>query len=196
MAPTCRRPRPRTFQADPGRQRRPTGGEPSPDLQLQRIYGDRIRETPRPFREAATSSILAEAGDGGTTDKIGADLDLFHFPTGDRRGAPGVPPEGRADPPADGGLLPQMHRRTATSRFGRPTSRSRRSMRSQATWLVHGGHVPPMEMEGATYYPKPMNCPMHILIYKDRQRSYRELPLRLSSSAPSTASSAPECCTA
>jgi len=38
---------------------------------------------------------------------------------------------------------------------------------------------PPMEMEGATYYPKPMNCPMHILIYKSRQRSYRELPLRL-----------------
>jgi threonyl-tRNA synthetase len=36
-----------------------------------------------------------------------------------------------------------------------------------------------MEMEGATYYPKPMNCPMHILIYKARQRSYRELPLRL-----------------
>jgi threonyl-tRNA synthetase len=34
-------------------------------------------------------------------------------------------------------------------------------------------------MEGATYYPKPMNCPMHILIYKSRQRSYRELPLRL-----------------
>ena len=40
------------------------------------------------------------------------------------------------------------------------------------------GMYPPMEMEGATYYPKPMNCPMHILIYKDRRRSYRELPLR------------------
>jgi threonyl-tRNA synthetase len=36
-----------------------------------------------------------------------------------------------------------------------------------------------MEMEGATYYPKPMNCPMHILIYKARQHSYRELPIRL-----------------
>ena len=38
---------------------------------------------------------------------------------------------------------------------------------------------PPMEMEGARYYPKPMNCPMHILVYKSRQRSYKELPLRL-----------------
>jgi threonyl-tRNA synthetase len=36
-----------------------------------------------------------------------------------------------------------------------------------------------MEMEGATYYPKPMNCPMHILVYQSRSRSYRELPMRL-----------------
>ena len=38
---------------------------------------------------------------------------------------------------------------------------------------------PPMEMEGAKYYPKPMNCPMHCLIFRSRTRSYRELPLRL-----------------
>jgi len=38
---------------------------------------------------------------------------------------------------------------------------------------------PPMEMDNGTYYMKPMNCPMHCLIFKSRQRSYRELPLRL-----------------
>ena len=38
---------------------------------------------------------------------------------------------------------------------------------------------PPMEMDGATYYPKPMNCPFHLTIFKSSQRSYRELPLRL-----------------
>jgi threonyl-tRNA synthetase len=38
---------------------------------------------------------------------------------------------------------------------------------------------PPMEMEGANYYLKAMNCPMHNLIYRSRGRSYRELPLRL-----------------
>ena len=37
---------------------------------------------------------------------------------------------------------------------------------------------PPMEMDGATYYPKPMNCPFHVMIYKSSQRSYRDLPLR------------------
>jgi len=41
------------------------------------------------------------------------------------------------------------------------------------------GMYPPMEMDNGSYYPKPMNCPMHCLIYRSRQRSYRELPLRL-----------------
>jgi len=36
-----------------------------------------------------------------------------------------------------------------------------------------------MEFEGANYYLKAMNCPMHNLIYRSRGRSYRELPLRL-----------------
>jgi threonyl-tRNA synthetase len=39
---------------------------------------------------------------------------------------------------------------------------------------------PPMELdEGTAYYLKPMNCPMHNLIFGARGRSYRELPLRL-----------------
>ncbi len=41
------------------------------------------------------------------------------------------------------------------------------------------GMYPPMEMDNGVYYPKPMNCPMHCLIYRSRLRSYRELPLRL-----------------
>lgn len=36
----------------------------------------------------------------------------------------------------------------------------------------------PMDIEGHDYYIKPMNCPFHIMIYKTRRRSYRELPLR------------------
>ena len=38
------------------------------------------------------------------------------------------------------------------------------------------GHV---TKQGVDYYLKPMNCPMHILIYKERGRSYRDLPMRL-----------------
>ena len=40
------------------------------------------------------------------------------------------------------------------------------------------GMYAPMDVDGQDYYIKPMNCPFHILIYKSRMRSYRELPLR------------------
>ena len=46
------------------------------------------------------------------------------------------------------------------------------------SWYAEGMY-PPMEMDNGTYYMKPMNCPMHCLIYRSRPRSYRELPLRL-----------------
>ena len=58
---------------------------------------------------------------------------------------------------------------------------------TRATLFETSGHLawykdgmyPPMEMDNGTYYMKPMNCPMHCLIFRSRQRSYRELPLRL-----------------
>jgi threonyl-tRNA synthetase len=40
------------------------------------------------------------------------------------------------------------------------------------------GMYSPMDIDGQNYYMKPMNCPFHILIYKSRMRSYRDLPLR------------------
>ena len=59
---------------------------------------------------------------------------------------------------------------------------------SKADLFEISGHVdwfadamfPPMELdEGHRYFVKPMNCPFHILVYRSRQRSYRELPMRL-----------------
>ena len=41
------------------------------------------------------------------------------------------------------------------------------------------GMYPPMEMDNGEYYMKPMNCPMHCLIFRGGTRSYRDLPLRL-----------------
>jgi threonyl-tRNA synthetase len=37
---------------------------------------------------------------------------------------------------------------------------------------------PPMEVDGASYYPKPMNCPFHVTVFQSSQRSYRDLPKR------------------
>ncbi len=40
------------------------------------------------------------------------------------------------------------------------------------------GMYAPMDIDGQEYYIKPMNCPFHIMIYKSKTRSYRDLPLR------------------
>src|ERR1700721_85876 len=49
----------------------------------------------------------------------------------------------------------------------------------------------PIEVEKDDYQLKPMNCPGHILIYKSRMRSYRDLPVRLAGLGPVFRSSAP-----
>jgi len=58
-------------------------------------------------------------------------------------------------------------------------------MASLELWKTSGhfdfyadGMFDQMEVEGANYQLKPMNCPFHVLVYKDELRSYRELPLR------------------
>ena len=58
---------------------------------------------------------------------------------------------------------------------------------ARATLWERSGHLDfyaesmysPMDIDGSDFYLKPMNCPFHILIYKDALRSYRELPMRL-----------------
>ena len=68
----------------------------------------------------------------------------------------------------------------ATSSCSRRTSPTASCSRQSGhlDWYADGMY-PPMEMDNGTYYMKPMNCPMHCLIFRSRQRSYRELPLRL-----------------
>ena len=41
------------------------------------------------------------------------------------------------------------------------------------------GMYPPMEMDDGTYYLKAMNCPMHHLVFNNKKRSYRDLPIRI-----------------
>jgi threonyl-tRNA synthetase len=144
--------------------------------QLQRIYGTAWES------KAALADYLKRVEEAEKRDhrRLGVDLDLFHFP------------------PEIGGGLPVFHPKGGLIRkLMEDYSRAEHEKAGyQFVWTPHlakstlfetSGHLawyaesmyPPMEMEGATYYPKPMNCPMHILIYKSRQRSYRELPLRL-----------------
>jgi threonyl-tRNA synthetase len=150
------------------------GDERNP--QLQRIYGTAWES------KAALKEYLVRLEEAERRDhrRLGAELDLFHFP------------------PEIGSGLPVFHPKGALIRYLMEEFSRQSHLRAgyQFAWTPHvakstlfeiSGHLgwykdgmfPAMELEGATYYMKPMNCPMHILIYKSQARSYRDLPLRL-----------------
>ncbi len=144
--------------------------------QLQRVYGTAWES------KAALDAHMRMLQEAAKRDhrKLGVELDLFHFP------------------PEIGSGLPVFHPKGALIRYLMEEYARKAHLRAgyEFAWTPHvaksslfaiSGHLewykdgmfPPMELEGSTYYMKPMNCPMHILIYQSRARSYRELPLRL-----------------
>ncbi|MHB8189447.1 MAG: threonine--tRNA ligase [Ferrimicrobium sp.] len=145
------------------------------NAQLQRIYGLAF-DTREHLARYQEQLLEAERRDHR---RLGAELDLFHFP------------------PEIGGGLPVFHPRGAHIRYRMEEFSREEHLRAgyELVWTPHiakstlyetSGHLewykdgmyPPMEMDGGTYYPKPMNCPMHILVYTAQPRSYRDLPLR------------------
>ena len=150
------------------------GSEKNP--QLQRIYG-----TAWASREAQDDylKMLAEA-ERRDHRKLGAELDLFSFPTEIGSGLPVFHPKGGIIRRVMEDYSRRRHEEAGYEFVNTPhiTKSTLFETSGHLDWYADGMY-PPMEMEGATYYPKPMNCPMHILIYASRGRSYRELPLRL-----------------
>jgi len=150
------------------------GSEKNP--QLQRIYGtawesrDKQDEYVKQLEEAEKRDHR----------KLGAELDLFSFPTEIGSGLPVFHPKGGTIRRVMEDYSRRRHEEAGYEFVTTPHV-------SKADLFVTSGHLewysdgmfPPMELDGATYYAKPMNCPMHILIYASRGRSYRELPLRL-----------------
>jgi threonyl-tRNA synthetase len=150
------------------------GSEKNP--QLQRIYG-----TAWPSREAQDEYLkLLEEAEKRDHRKIGAELDLFSFPAEIGSGLPVFHPKGGIVRKALEDYSRQRHEQAGYEFVYTPhiTKSQLFETSGHLQWYAEGMY-PPMEMEGAKYYPKPMNCPMHILIYAARGRSYRELPLRL-----------------
>ncbi|HET9899206.1 MAG TPA: threonine--tRNA ligase [Streptosporangiaceae bacterium] len=150
------------------------GSEKNP--QLQRIYG-----TAWPSREAQDDylKMLAEA-ERRDHRKLGAELDLFSFPPEIGSGLPVFHPKGGTIRRVLEDYSRRRHEEAGYEFVTTPhiTKSALFETSGHLDWYADGMY-PPMEMEGAKYYPKPMNCPMHILIYASRGRSYRELPLRL-----------------
>ncbi|MDX6431728.1 MAG: threonyl-tRNA synthetase [Streptosporangiaceae bacterium] len=150
------------------------GSEKNP--QLQRIYGTAWESRDR---QDEYLKLLEEA-EKRDHRKLGAELDLFSFPTELGSGLPVFHPKGGVIRRIMEDYSRQRHEKAGYSFVNTPHI-------TKGTLYETSGHLdrykdgmfPPMEMEGAEYYLKPMNCPMHNLIFGARGRSYRELPLRL-----------------
>jgi threonyl-tRNA synthetase len=151
------------------------GSEKNP--QLQRIYG-----TAWPSKDELKAYLdrLAEA-EKRDHRKLGAELDLFSFPEEIGSGLPVFHPKGGVIRRVMEDYSRRRHEEAGYSFVNTPhiTKQELYQTSGHLDWYADGMY-PPMELEeGHKYYLKPMNCPMHNLIFRSRGRSYRELPLRL-----------------
>ncbi|MFF3443950.1 threonine--tRNA ligase [Streptosporangium sp. NPDC002721] len=150
------------------------GSEKNP--QLQRIYG-----TAWESREKQDEYLhLLEEAEKRDHRRLGAELDLFSFPDELGSGLPVFHPKGGVIRRAMEDYSRRRHEEAGYSFVNTPhiTKEGLYKTSGHLDWYADG-MFPPMELEGAKYYLKPMNCPMHNLIFRARGRSYRELPLRL-----------------
>ncbi|MET0161551.1 MAG: threonine--tRNA ligase [Microbacteriaceae bacterium] len=163
------------------------GSEQNP--QLQRVYGtawpskDELRAHQERLEEAAKRDHR----------RLGKELDLFSFPEEIGSGLSVWHPKG-------GIIRHEMEAHARKRHLAEGYNVVYTPHLAKADLFSISGHLqtyadgiwPPIRMDeetddegnvvkqGADYYLKPMNCPMHILIYKERARSYRDLPLRMS----------------
>jgi threonyl-tRNA synthetase len=144
--------------------------------QLQRIYG-----TAWESKEALAEHLhRLEEAEKRDHRRLGAELDLFSFPDEIGSGLAVFHPKGGTIRRVMEDYSRQRHLEAGYEFVNTPhiTKANLFETSGHLGWYREG-MFPPMEMEGAQYYLKPMNCPFHILIYRSRGRSYRELPLRL-----------------
>ncbi|WP_448639922.1 threonine--tRNA ligase [Geodermatophilus sp. URMC 63] len=162
------------------------GSEKNP--QLQRVYGTawESREAHKAYLEQ-----LAEA-ERRDHRRLGAELDLFSFPDEIGSGLAVFHPKGGVVRRELEAYSRQRHEEAGYSFVNTPHITKGRlfEISGHLDWYAEGMY-PPMQLDeerdadgtvrrqGQDYYLKPMNCPMHNLVFGSRGRSYRELPLRL-----------------
>ncbi|HEV2375212.1 MAG TPA: threonine--tRNA ligase, partial [Streptosporangiaceae bacterium] len=144
--------------------------------QLQRIYGTAWESRER---QDQYLQFLAEA-EKRDHRKLGAELDLYSFPTEIGSGLAVFHPKGGVIRKVMEDYSRRRHEEAGYQFVNTPhiTKSELFEISGHLGWFGENIY-PPMELEGARYYLKPMNCPMHILIYRSRGRSYRELPMPL-----------------
>src|SRR5690606_18658042 len=151
------------------------GKETNP--QLQRIYGT-AWETKDALKEYLAFLEEAEKRDHR---KLGAELDLFSIPDEIGSGLAVFHPKGGVVRREMEDYSRKRHEEAGYEFVYTPHATKGRLFEKSGhlDWYADGMY-PPMQLDGGIdYYLKPMNCPMHNLIFDARGRSYRELPLRL-----------------
>jgi threonyl-tRNA synthetase len=150
------------------------GDEKNP--QLQRIYGTAWES------KDALDAYLQRIEEAERRDhrKLGRELDLYSFPDEIGSGLAVFHPKGGVLKREMEDYVRRRHIEEGFLYVGTPHI-TKQGLFETSGHLPYFAETmfPPMEAEGASYYVKPMNCPMHNLIYRSRGRSYRELPLRL-----------------
>jgi len=162
------------------------GKETNP--QLQRIYG-----TAWPSKEELTQHLTRlEEAKRRDHRKLGVELDLFSFPDEIGSGLPVFHPKGGVIRRVMEDYSRKRHEQAGYEFVYAPhiSKADLFDVSGHLSWYREG-MFPPMHVDeqrneagevtrqGVDYYLKPMNCPFHILVYRSRQRSYRELPLRM-----------------
>ncbi|MEF2525680.1 threonine--tRNA ligase [Streptomyces sp. CS62] len=145
--------------------------------QLQRIYG-----TAWPSKDELKAHLdfLAEA-EKRDHRRLGTELDLFSIPDEIGSGLAVFHPKGGIIRRVMEDYSRKRHEEEGYEFVYSPhaTKGALFEKSGHLDWYAEGMY-PPMQLDGGTdYYLKPMNCPMHNLIFDARGRSYRELPLRL-----------------
>ena len=157
------------------------GNEKGP--MLQRIYGTAWES------KAALDAHLHRLEEAERRDhrKLGVELDLFSFPDEIGSGLAVFHPKGGLVRRLMEDYSRERHEAAGYEFVNSPhiTKSMLFEISGHLDWFEEG-MFPAMELDdhggegtGTKYYLKPMNCPFHILIYRSRNRSYRELPLRL-----------------
>jgi threonyl-tRNA synthetase len=150
------------------------GSERNP--QLQRIYG-----TAWESRDALAQHLhLLQEVEKRDHRRLGVELDLFSFPDEIGSGLAVFHPKGSTVRRVMEEYSRQRHEEAGYLFVNSPhvTKEALFQESGHLGWYAENMY-PPMEGEGTRYYVKPMNCPFHILIYRSRGRSYRELPMPL-----------------
>ncbi|MEY9873402.1 threonyl-tRNA synthetase [Streptacidiphilus sp. MAP12-33] len=151
------------------------GSEKNP--MLQRIYG-----TAWPSKDELKAYLdFLEEAEKRDHRKLGSELDLFSIPEEIGSGLAVFHPKGGIIRRSMEDYSRKRHEEAGYEFVYSPhaTKGTLFEKSGHLDWYADGMY-PPMQLdEGVDYYLKPMNCPMHNLIFDARGRSYRELPLRL-----------------